>query len=346
MMKMSPGTIATTLAILAVAALLPLAVGVYQVMVFTNLAIMAIFALSVAWIWGYGGILCFGQSAFFGIGAYTYAISMINMGESTVPLLLAIALPTIFAALLGAGMFYGRVSDVYFAVITLCVTLILFSLISSTAGPEYRIFAARLNGQNGISGFQTLNYPGLPGAGLGPREYFYLVMALLAACYLCLKSVIASRFGRIVLSVRENPLRAELLGYDTRWIKTCVFTLGGALAGLAGMLFANWGAFVNPSVFALQMAAMPLIWVVVGGLGTLVGPILGAFALQYLANYLGKQQFANTGMVLGALLICFVMLVPQGIVPSILRLVDKLPANARSLNVGRGKTRTTDEGVK
>src|SRR4029079_13254429 len=108
--------------------------------------IMAILALSLALIWGYGGILCFGQSAFFGLGAYTYAIAMFNIGESTIPLLLAVLVPAAFAALLRYFMFYGRISDVYLGVITLTVTLILFNSINSTAGPEFHIGSARLGG--------------------------------------------------------------------------------------------------------------------------------------------------------------------------------------------------------
>src|SRR6185312_7198729 len=91
---------------------------------------MAILALSLALIWGYGGILCFGQSAFFGLGAYAYAIAMFNIGESTLPFLLAIVLPAALAALLGYFMFYGRISDVYLGVITLTVTLILFNAVN------------------------------------------------------------------------------------------------------------------------------------------------------------------------------------------------------------------------
>ncbi|MGA7814957.1 ABC transporter permease subunit, partial [Caballeronia sp.] len=94
--------------------------------------IMAVLALSLALVWGFGGILCFGQSAFFGLGAYTYAIAMINIGESTTPLILAVLVPAAFAALLGYFMFYGRISDVYLGVITLTVTLILFNSINST----------------------------------------------------------------------------------------------------------------------------------------------------------------------------------------------------------------------
>ena len=143
--------------------------------------IMAILALSLALIWGYGGILCFGQSAFFGLGAYTYAIAMFNIGESTVPLLLAIALPAAFAALLGYFMFYGRISDVYLGVITLTVTLILFNSINSTAGPEFHIGAARLGGFNGIPGIPPLNYPGNKAASIDLEGMFYLSTAALLA---------------------------------------------------------------------------------------------------------------------------------------------------------------------
>ena len=99
----------------------------------------AMLALSMGFIWGFGGILCFGQSAFFGIGGYAYAIAVINMGESTVPLLLSVFVPAAFAMLLGYFMFYGRLSDIYLAVVTLAVTLIFYAFIRSTSGEEYAI---------------------------------------------------------------------------------------------------------------------------------------------------------------------------------------------------------------
>ena len=136
--------------------------------------VMAILSLSLALIWGYGGILCFGQSAFFGLGAYTYAIAMFNLGDSTVPVLLAIVLPAAFAALLGYFMFYGRISDVYLGVITLTVTLILFNSVNSTAGPEFHIGTARLGGFNGIPGIPPLNWPGDKTAAIDLEGMFYL----------------------------------------------------------------------------------------------------------------------------------------------------------------------------
>jgi branched-chain amino acid transport system permease protein len=282
--------------------------------------IMAILALSLALIWGYGGILCFGQSAFFGLGAYTYAIAMFNIGESTVPLLLAIALPAAFAALLGYFMFYGRISDVYLGVITLTVTLILFNSVNSTAGPEFHIGKARLGGFNGIPGIPPLNIPGNKAAVIDLEGMFYLATAALLATYFGLRLLLASRFGRVIVGIRENERRAELLGYDPRAYKLATFTIGGALAGFAGCLFANWGNFVSPTQI--------IIWVIVGGRGTLIGPIVGCIGIQWLTTALGANQpsggsdwwakiFANAPLILGIILIAFVLLVPKGLVPTL-----------------------------
>jgi ABC-type branched-subunit amino acid transport system permease subunit len=296
--------------------------------------IMAILALSLALIWGYGGILCFGQSAFFGLGAYTYAIAMFNMGESTIPFLLAIALPAAFAALLGYFIFYGRISDVYLGVITLTVTLIMFNSINSTAGPEFHIGTARLGGFNGIPGIPPLNFPGNKGAPVELEGMFYLSTATLLATYFGLRLLLASRFGRIIVGIRENERRAELLGYDPRAYKLATFTIGAALAGLAGCLFANWGAFVSPTVFGLSQSAQIIIWVIVGGRGTLIGPIVGCIGIQWLSAALGANQpsgasgwaalLGNVPLVLGVILIAFVLLVPKGLVPTLDDLARRL----------------------
>jgi urea transport system permease protein len=228
-----------------------------------------------------------------------------------------VVVPAVFAALLGYFMFYGRLSDVYLGVITLSVTLIFFNLMNSTAGDVYHIGAARLNGFNGMPSLPTFNVPGNPGRPLDPTETFYLVMALLLVVYVGLHALLASHFGRVVVAVRENETRCELLGYDVRLHKLLIFTLGGAIAGLAGSLFANWGAFVSPNVFSLGMTSQIIIWVIVGGLGTLVGPIIGCLIMQYLATELGTQQLANTSLIFGIIFLAFVLLVPRGIVPSL-----------------------------
>ena len=328
---------------LTAAALIVLSLGVpriaepFDLLQLTVFAAMCILALSLGVVWGYGGILCFGQSAFYGLGAYAYAVTAVNLGESTVAILLAIVLPAAFAALLGYFMFYGRLSDVYLGVITLSVTLIFFNLMNSTAGDAYRIGRARLNGFNGMPSLPTLNVPGDPGRLLDPTETFYLVMAILVVVYLGLHALLASPFGRVVVATRENETRCELLGYDVRLHKLLIFTLGGAIAGLAGALFANWGAFVSPNVFSLGMTSQIIIWVIVGGLGTLAGPIIGCVIMQYLATSLGTQQLANTNLIFGAIFLAFVLLVPRGLVPSLAALGARLfgPSRVRELEPGR-----------
>ncbi|MGB2408593.1 MAG: branched-chain amino acid ABC transporter permease, partial [Paracoccaceae bacterium] len=227
---------------------LPFAINTFTLSV---LLIYGMLGLSLGLIWGFGGILCFGQTAFFGLGAYAYAISAINIGESTLPLIFSILIPAAFAALMGAMMFYGRLADVYLGVITLVVTLILFKFINSTASPSYVIGEARLGGYNGIPGFQTLNIPGRPDDYIWGDAFYYFCFAALVIVYLLVSWLLRSSFGRIAIGIRENDERMSLMGYDTRARKTVLFAIGAAIAGLAGGLFANWAEIVTPGLFSL-----------------------------------------------------------------------------------------------
>ena len=308
----------------------------YTLIEVTIYAVMAILSVSLAFIWGFGGILCFGQAAFFGLGAYTYAIAVVNVGDSTVPLLLSVLVPAVFAALLGYVIFYGRLSDVYMGVITLTVTLILFNLVNSTAGPEWKIGSAPLGGFNGIPAIPPLNWPGDADTSITPRGLFNLSLGLLIAVYAGLRWLIASRIGHVIVAIKENEQRAQLLGYDARACKLFVFTLGGAIAGLAGCLFANWGAFTSPTIFGLAQSAQIIIWVIVGGLGTLVGPVVGCVLIQWLTTQIGTQQAFNANLVLGAILVLFVLLVPRGLVPSLGDLLGRVLGARRRAGVVDG----------
>jgi branched-chain amino acid transport system permease protein len=325
----------------ALLVLLPLLADLATLLEITVYVVWAILALSLGLIWGYGGILCFGQAAFFGLGAYTYAIAAINLGESTGPFLLSILVPCLFAAALGAMMFYGRLSDVYMGVMTLVVTLILYKVVNSTAGPQYVIGNARLGGFNGIPGFPTLNWPGDPGDLLMPDHLFYLTMGALILLYFGLRVLLKTKFGRVAVAIRENELRAELLGYDVRLYKTLLFALGGAIAGLGGCLYANWGNFVSPNLFGLAQSAMIIIWVIVGGLGTLVGPIVGAVLIQFITTLLGFQAVINNNLVMGLILVVFVLLLPRGLVPAVARLWRRRPGGraASPARARRGEAR-------
>jgi ABC-type branched-subunit amino acid transport system permease subunit len=296
---------------------LPIAVDLYTLLQITLYVIFAILALSLAFIWGYGGILCFGHSVFFGLGAYAYAVSVINMGESTLPFLIAMVLPAVFAAGLGYFMFYARISDVYVGVITLTVTLIFYNVVNSTAGPQYHIGEALLGGFNGMPNVPSLNVPFQPDNTLEPAGMFTLCMAILLIVYFGLHALLRTRFGRVLVAVRENEQRVEFLGYDSRLHKLIAFSIGGAVAGLAGCLFTAWGNFVSPTAFSVVQSAQIIIWLMVGGAGTLLGPVIGAMAISWLTLKIGTQQTVNANVVLGAILLVFVILVPKGVAPMI-----------------------------
>ncbi|OED39923.1 urea ABC transporter [Chromatiales bacterium (ex Bugula neritina AB1)] len=281
------------------------------------LSIWALLALSLGLMWGFAGILSFGHAAYFGLGAYAYAISAINLGESTGALFLAVLVPALVAAVIGAMMFYGRISDVYLGVITLVVSLILYKFMNATAGDVYRIGDARLGGFNGIPGFPLLNVPGDPSAEIWGTPFYYVVAVALLLCYLVARWVLYSSFGRILTGIRENDLRAELLGYNVPLYKTAIFSLSAAMAGLAGAFFAMWSEIVTPGLFALGQSAEVIIWVIVGGLGTLVGPMAGAAILGMIKLLLGEQTTIDNTLVMGAILVLAVLLIPGGIAPQI-----------------------------
>lgn len=283
----------------------------------TVLVIYGMLALSLGLVWGFGGILCFGQAAFFGLGAYAYAIGAVNAGESALPMIAAVLVPGAFAAVLGAMMFYGRLGDVYLAIITLVVTLILYRFLNSTAGSEYVVGAARLGGFNGIPGFQTLNVPGRPDAYIWGDHFYYFCFVSLALVYALVTWLLRSSFGRIAVGIRENETRMSLLGYDVAARKTALFTIGAAIAGLAGGLFANWAEIVTPQLFSLGQSAEIIIWCIVGGLGTRMGPIVGAGVLGYLKFLLGQQSVVDNTLITGLILVLFVLFLPRGVVPAI-----------------------------
>ena len=250
----------------ALIVVIPAFAEIYVLFELTLFLVFAILALSLAWVWGFGGILCLGQSVFFGLGSYTFAVAVINIGESTVPLILGVLLPALLAAILGYFLFWQRISDVYLAVITLAVSLIFYYLAGASAGSDYRIGEALLGGYNGIPSVPPINVPGAPEHPLIYGDLYVLTAVTLVFVYGGLQWLLTTDFGRIVVAIRENEVRAQLLGYDVRTRKLAVFVIGGAIAGLAGVLFAAWGSYVNPNVFSMTFTAQIIVWVLVGGL--------------------------------------------------------------------------------
>ncbi|WP_211100628.1 branched-chain amino acid ABC transporter permease [Acuticoccus sediminis] len=316
----------------------PQVLQLFTIINLTTAIALAVLALSLGLIWGFGGILCFGQTTFFGLGAYAYAVAAQNWGDTTSAVIVAVLVAAAVAAILGYFMFWGRISDVYLGVITLTVTLILFNLMRRTSGPEYKIGTALLGGFNGTSA-PPLTVP-WSGAMLFPTQLFYVAMGALILAYFGCIWLTRTHFGRVCVSIRENETRAELLGYDTRVYKLGLFAIGGGIAGLAGVLIANGIGRVTPDLFNLSYAAQVIIWVIVGGRGTLIGPILGAFGIFWLTSYLGTQQVVNANMILGLVLIGFVLLLPKGVVPTVVDLVGR----RRTRRAGRSARRRARSG--
>jgi branched-chain amino acid transport system permease protein len=224
-------------------------------------------------------------------------------------------------------------------VITLVVTLILNRFMNATAGDAYRIGNARLGGFNGIPAFPILNVPGDPNEQIYGTPYYYVVIACLLGSYLLARVILSSAFGRALIGIRENELRMELLGYNVQGLKTAIFAICGGLAGLSGALFANWAEIVTPSVFSLGQSAEVIIWVIVGGVGTLVGPMIGAVLLGTLKIVLGMQTSIDNSLILGAILILVVLLIPRGFAPAFVAWRRRLAQLQAYRRHARGTTR-------
>lgn len=294
---------------------LPSYLRISQINGISKLFPLGLLAVSMGFMWGFAGMLSFGQTAFFGLGGYVYAVLALYSGHTAWPLAVAIVLPMLFALLLGYFMIYGRISDIYFSVVTLVVTLILEKAIRSTSGDQYTVLGVRLNGQNGIPTVPSLQIPIEFKTEL--HAIFYLAAGLLVLVYVGLRLLLTTKFGRALGGIRENPRRMELLGYDVRRYRLGVFVLCSGIAALAGVLRAVWGNYVGPQMFDLNQAGQVVIWVIVGGRSTLLGPIVGAAGVQYLAAWLGTQAVGQISLILGLLLMLTVLLFSQGLVPSV-----------------------------
>ena len=317
-------------------AVLPQFLSLFQTVQLTVFVIFALLALSLDFIWGIGGILSFGQAALFGIGGYIYGVVGIDFGTTPLGLVAGMLGPMVVAALIGYVAFYGRVGSMYLAVVTLTVTLILYQVMGSTADPKYAIGEARLGGYNGMTNIPSLSLAGEGGQPLGPAEYFYFAGGLLFLALMLCVVLSRSSFGRILQGVRENEPRMELLGYDVRWRKLVAFVISAALAGLAGALFASWGNFINPEVFSLPQAAVVVIWVLVGGRGTLWGAILGTVVVQYLASLLGQAGATYTTIALGSTLVAIVLLFRRGLAPALMEGIAQVARQRSSVMAASG----------
>lgn len=322
--------------VLALAAAYPLVVDSYTVgntIYFFNWVFMA---LGLCLIWGYGGALSFGQTAFFGLSGYVYGILTINFGAAygltLVATIGAVAAAALLAAVLGYFLFFGRIDGVFLGIVTLAVTLVFERFMARTAGPEWHVGSARLNGFNGMSGMPSLTIPWPSGdIMLAPDiPLYYVILGLLVVVYLALRMLVNSSFGNVIVAIRENPHRATMLGYDVRKYQLATFVIGSALAGLSGVLYTSWGQYITPSSMGLTAAALPVIWVAVGGRGELTTTLLGTLLLlgTFQALTIYGSQYALVAM--GLLLVLTVLMAPNGLVTALAKLPGWITTRSRN----------------
>lgn len=287
-------------------------------------------ALGLSLIWGYGGSLSFGQTAFFGIAGYSYGVLTLNFGAAygftLVAVVIALVIAALAALLLGYFLFFGRISGVFLGIVTLSITLVLERFMAQTAGPEWAIGKARLNGFNGMSNMPPLTIP-WPGGDvvLYPDvQLYYVVLGLLVLVYLGLRILVNSSFGNVLVAIRENPERAEMLGYDIRKFQLGAFVIGVVLAGLSGVLYTSWGQYITPSSMGMTAAALPIVWVAVGGRSDLTATLIGTLVVLsgFQALTIHGAQYAL--VVMGFLLVLTVLLAPRGIILALAGLIGRL----------------------
>jgi len=273
--------------------------------------LFAIFAISVDLIWGYGGLFTFGHAAFFGGGGYLVAMLTTRTGWFLpVPFWIALPLAVTAAAVLALAMSYfvfsGReaLRGVEFAVVTLAVAVLAERL--ANAGGTVT------GGQNGILMQTRLGIPGVISLHRG-YGFYALTGLLLVAVYLGVRRFIRSRPGLVLRGIRDNEDRVDLLGYDVAQVKRRAFVLSGALAGLAGALFHVHEGIVSPGAVGVGSSTLVLLWVVLGGRGTLLGPVVGALLLPHLTASLSGTLLDTWLVTVGVILVAVIVLLPAGL---------------------------------
>jgi branched-chain amino acid transport system permease protein len=281
--------------------LAPLAGGSYLVSLGSRVMIFAIAAVSLDVLVGYGALISFGHAAFVGLGAYAVGIlSVYGITDALVSLPAALATSAAYAFL--TGLVCLRTKGVYFIMITLAFGQMAFFTASSLApfgGDDGLTIAAR----NTVAGFALMRNEG---------AFYYVVLFCLLATYLFCRALVGSRFGRVVRGAKENPVRVATLGFDVYRFQLATYVIAGALAGLAGFLLANATEFVSPAYMSWQRSGELIVMVLLGGLGTLDGAIIGAAAYLLTEEWLSGVT-EHWKVIFGPVLVLIVLFARGGL---------------------------------
>ena len=287
----------------AALALFPLVGDNYHMQFLTRIMIVAIFAMSLDLLVGYTGLVSLGHAAFFGVGAYTLWWFSPKYEAASLWLSLPAAIAIAAAVALVIGLFVLRTSGVYFIMATLAFAQMLYSFIA-----ESPLFG----GYDGVYVQSRPTVAPVPFDLDRTKNFYWLVLALMVATYLGLRMVLGSLFGKVIVGIRANERRMRALGYNIFHYKLASFVIAGGIAGLSGYLFAAKDGFVNPEFLGWHRSGDVLMMVILGGMGSLFGPIVGAFALEVLAE-LFKDLTKHWLFLMGGFIVLAVLVLPNGI---------------------------------
>jgi branched-chain amino acid transport system permease protein len=288
-------------AVLVALALVPLVMDPFGANTMSRILVFALFAVSLDLLVGITGLPSLGHAAYFGVGAYTAGLVSIHWtSEGPVPVLLAAAAGAVAAA--ATGWLAVRSGGVYFLMLTLAIGELVHQLAQSLSSVT--------GGSNGLFGIPSVRIGGAPLTLAGHMYWFVLAVAAVGFAGLWLIS--ASPFGGVLRGIRDNEPRMRSLGYSPFRYKYVAFLLAGGFAGLAGGLFASQLRLVTPSEAGFTTSALALLAVVLGGAGSLWGPVLGAAVVVLVRDALGPTLEGHGPLVLGIVFVLAVYLLPRG----------------------------------
>ncbi|MEO7909572.1 MAG: urea ABC transporter permease subunit UrtC [Roseiflexaceae bacterium] len=335
----------TPLIVLILLLLAPLVLPEFRLNLLGKFVTYAIAALALDLIWGYSGLLSLGQGVFFGVGAYAMAMYMkLEASGDKLPdfmgwsglkelpwfwlpfhsplfaILMAVVLPMLLAGAIGYMVFRSRITGVYFSIITQALALII-SILFIGQQPY-------TGGTNGITNLSTLFGLPLETPSVQRALFFVSVLTLVLVYVLCVW-LTGSRFGRLLVALRDDETRVRFSGYDPGRVKLVVFMLSAGISGLAGALFVPQVGIISPAAMGIVPSIEMVVWVAVGGRGSLIGAVIGALLINAGKSGLSESFPSFWQYFLGALFIGAVLLFPNGLVGAVANLRQRLSRSAR-----------------
>ena len=305
---------------LAVPWIVPALLGSFWVSVIAEILIWSLLAASVNLLFGYVGLLSFGQALYFGFGMYGVGIGIAHLGLSFWPAF-GLGIVASVAMALISGIFAVRLTWHYFAIITVVFSLIFYFL--------FLTIKPVTGGDDGI------NFTLPPMFRFGGTEVsladatfqYFFILFFVAACFWLMHRVIRSPLGKALMAIRDNDVRASLIGLNIYLLRLVAFVMAGFLAGVSGALFAFFGRYSSASYMFYHVSGEAVVWAIVGGVGTLFGPLIGT-GIFILVREVISSQWHHHLLIVGVIAILIVMFAPRGFVGLWHSVMDRLFARA------------------